>query len=149
LYKIIGTINNKTEMALPRSGWARIIATGIIISIGKLVFTKNSINQGLTNSVGWKENIPKSNHLLDPRVMLFRRIGNKSAKHELTNMKFFDEDICFGLIWVPIIKRIIPITQEENCLSSNPGASELTINMFIKNKTPRQIIRESWLFFDM
>jgi hypothetical protein len=117
--------------------------TGIRINKGKLVLTKNNINQGLTNSDGWSEAIPKSSQRLEPRVMWFNKIGSTRNMQETMKMRFFEEIICLGLIWVPMIRRNTPITHEISCFDSSWGARELTIRRLIQKSSPRLMITGS------
>jgi hypothetical protein len=59
--------------------------------------------------------------------------------HEPMKINHFDEAICLGLIKRPIKKRMTPIIQAIICFISDPGATELTIRMFIENKKIRLI----------
>lgn len=113
------------------------------------VLTKNNNNQGLTNSDGWIEVKPKSIHLREPRVILFRAIGVNKNRQHMIKIIHFDEVICLGLINFPIKNNMSPKIQASICLKIESGAIELIIKIFIQNRKARLITTGNQGFFDI
>jgi len=145
----MGTAKNKTERALPKSGWSIIIPTGIRWSRGKAVLTKNKSNQGLTNSDGWIEINPRSIQRREPRVILFKAIGARRNKQQAIKTIHFEEVICLGLMNRPIKNNINPTTQAIICFTTESGAMELIIKMLIQKRKAKLITIGSQGFFDI
>jgi hypothetical protein len=78
-----------------------------------------------------------------------RIIGNNKATQDRIKTRVFDEAICFGLIWVPMKKRITPMLHDINCLINTDGASELIISILMEKRIPKLMAKGRMLFFDM
>lgn len=124
------------EIALPRSGWARVIRIGGASSKWFWVEAKTAAIHGLIISDGCNLKKPEPIHLLEPRVLEPKKIVNRSRKQLIDKITKRLYLTCFRFKLVNMVNKKAPAIQEKTCLGRELGASD-DVTRILKKK--RQI----------